>query len=208
MNNVKKSIGWCDFTVNPIKGLCKGGCSYCYAKNMYKRFKLDPTIRFKPDVIDEAAKLKKPSRIFVCSTHDIMGDWIPDEWIEAIIDKVKKCPQHKFMFLSKYPERYEKFIFEPNCWVGETCSQGTTKGIFLAPSWFHYVSCEPLQYYVIVHWYYNWIIIGAQTQPLRLPNIKWIKHLVEQARDYEIPIYMKSNLKKVWPDELIREFPE
>lgn len=26
MNNVKKTIGWCDFTVNPIKGLCKGGC--------------------------------------------------------------------------------------------------------------------------------------------------------------------------------------
>ncbi|GAH33076.1 unnamed protein product, partial [marine sediment metagenome] len=27
---IKKSIGWTQMTLNPIKGMCKGGCWYCY----------------------------------------------------------------------------------------------------------------------------------------------------------------------------------
>jgi len=209
MNNVKKTIGWCDFTVNPIKGLCKGGCSYCYAINMYKRFpkRLDPTIRFIPDVIDEAAKLKKPSKIFICSTHDIMGDWIPDEWIETIIDKVKKYPQHTFQFLSKYATRYHKYIFPSNCWLGETCTKRVVRS---TPVTGHtnYISFEPLHGQAFLQAGYDWIIIGAQTNPYVPPKRDWIEHLISWAGVFGIPIFMKSNLEKVWPDKLIQEFPQ
>ncbi len=27
----KTDIEWCNFSINPVKGLCPVGCSYCYA---------------------------------------------------------------------------------------------------------------------------------------------------------------------------------
>lgn len=65
----KTKIEWCDFTINPIKGICKNDCWYCYAKKMYKRFGWDTHIR--QDYLVFSNMPKKPSRIFVGSTHDL-----------------------------------------------------------------------------------------------------------------------------------------
>lgn len=35
----KTKIPWCDFTINPVKGLCPMACPSCYARRRYKRFK-------------------------------------------------------------------------------------------------------------------------------------------------------------------------
>ncbi len=42
----KTKIPWCDYTINPVKGLCPMACEYCYARKMYKRFKWNPVIRY------------------------------------------------------------------------------------------------------------------------------------------------------------------
>ena len=41
----KTKIEWCDYTLNPVKGLCPVGCSYCYARRLYRRFGWNPKIR-------------------------------------------------------------------------------------------------------------------------------------------------------------------
>jgi DNA repair photolyase len=57
-------IEWADYTLNPIKGLCKYACSYCYARKMYKRFKWNEEIRFDENSFSADYKkllhLKKP----------------------------------------------------------------------------------------------------------------------------------------------------
>ncbi|MCL1789882.1 MAG: phage Gp37/Gp68 family protein [Peptococcaceae bacterium] len=56
--------------------------------------------------LDDPAKLKKPSTVFVCSMADLFGDWVPDEWIYKVFEACEKAPQHRYLFLTKNPARY------------------------------------------------------------------------------------------------------
>lgn len=69
----KGKIDWTDYTINPVKGKCPNVCWYCYARQMYDRFKWNPKIRFEPKVLEEIKKIKKPSKIFIGSTHELFG---------------------------------------------------------------------------------------------------------------------------------------
>ena len=122
----KTKIEWCDYTVNPIKGLCPVDCkdnqgkSYCYARAMYKRFKWNPEIRYE-DPFYQFYDLKKkpPSRVFVGSTMELFGDWIREEWMVNILSFCKAYPQHTFIFLTKQPQNLIKFSpFPSNVWLG------------------------------------------------------------------------------------------
>lgn len=71
---VKNPDGIQGYSWNPIQGLCPVGCWYCYAKRIYQRFKLNPTLShiwIKPP--------KKPSGVFVCSTIELFHPDIPNE---------------------------------------------------------------------------------------------------------------------------------
>lgn len=151
----KTDIEWCygpdgsqGFTWNPVTGCSPAspGCDNCYASRIANRFKGTAAfpdgfnVKLHPDRIDEPRKLKKPSRIFVCSMSDIFHPDIPDEFIERIFKVMRECPQHTFFVLTKRPERmlgwnlcicsndspakmgqvprYVSNWFAPNIWVG------------------------------------------------------------------------------------------
>ena len=44
--------------------------------------------------LNEPQKHKKPQNVFVCSMADLFGDWIPDEWIQAVFKACEAAPQH------------------------------------------------------------------------------------------------------------------
>jgi protein gp37 len=48
----------------------------------------------------------KPQTVFVGSMGDLFGDWVPDEWVEAVFVACAKAPQHTYVFLTKNPKRY------------------------------------------------------------------------------------------------------
>ena len=57
--------------------------------------------------------------------------------------------------------------------------------------------------------YIDWIIVGAQTGPgAKPPNPEWVQLIINQAREANIPVFMKSNLKSCWEGEFIQQFPE
>jgi protein gp37 len=105
----KDGIEWCDFTWNPVTG-CNHGCSYCYAKGMYHRFNRSFEPMFNPKKLDEPAKKKKPSKIFVVSAGDLFGEWVPDEWIDEVFMKCQEVDRHSYLFLTKNPKRYDDAI--------------------------------------------------------------------------------------------------
>jgi len=129
LNDVKKSIGWADYTSNPVKGLCPMDCkdsrgkSYCYARKFYTRkansvFK-DPTIRF--DRHGLGASPKGYKIIFVGSTMELFGSWIKPEWMDAILTWCEVYKEDTFIFLTKQPQNLNKYKFPSNCEVGVSC---------------------------------------------------------------------------------------
>ena len=77
--------------------------------------------------LDEPQKIKKPSKVFVCSMADLFGDFIPDEWIEEIFNACEAAPQHTYLFLTKNPKRYlilpTKWMLLKGGWFGTTATQ-------------------------------------------------------------------------------------
>lgn len=205
---IKTKIEWCNYTINPIKGLCQGGCWYCYARRMYQRFKWPQEVTYRPEELDKIAQIKEPSRIFICSTHDLFGEWIPDKWIFDIITKLQNYPQHTFLLLTKNPKRYINWTFRENFWIGQTITSGKEEVCLPMQNKISFLSIEPL-FGEITHPFepYNWIIIGALTGNKRFPpKQEWIKNILLRNK-FNIPIFMKNNLKPYYKGKLRQEFP-
>ncbi len=194
----KTKIPWCDYTINPVKGLCPMACEYCYARRMYKRFKWGPEMRYDPTVFMTLPI--KPSRVFVGSTIELFGGW--NLWMDEIISLCRRTEEHTFIFLTKKPENLIKWSpFPENCYVGITCD--TKKR--MAEGYKHlcnieakvkYISFEPLLERMDVKSLssINWVIIGSRTQPTRHPPKEWIDEIITASDKANIPIFIKEPL--------------
>jgi protein gp37 len=205
----KTKIEWCDYTINPVKGLCPVACPYCYARRLYKRFKWNPEIRFDISVFDKCGYLEvchsDPQRIFVGSTMELFGDWIKSEWLEEIFDATSDYPNHRFLFLTKQPQNLIQWSpFPENVYIGVT-----TTDTYMAVKGLQYldkiqakvkfISFEPLLSQTCMTASslaaIGWVIVGAQTGPYKPPEISWAKEIVDAADKAGIPVFLKENLK-------------
>lgn len=200
------------YSWNPITG-CLNNCEYCYARKItigFPMFKdnFDPT--FHPERLNAPLKLRKPSTIFAGSMSDMFGDWVEAEWIENILDIARKCPQHRFLFLTKNPKRYARlrFPFPGNCFKGKTVTNSTVKDFSFVFTETDFVSAEPLlgELYLPED-NLKWLIIGSlnkNNKPVLPENggtkKEWVLNLLEQADSYKIPVFMKGSLYKLYPD--------
>ena len=232
--NLNSPIGWCDATWNPVTG-CLNNCPFCYARKLAEgrlkgRFGYEhgfaPT--FHADRLQEPHKLKKPSKIFVCSMGDMFGDWMIDRrnWIRDIIGVVYDNPQHTFQFLTKYPQNLNHLIgddiftlIRPNMWIGTsvTCTDDLWRidHIRKVTGGVRFVSFEPLleDIYKPDLTGIDWVIIGAETGGRKdrvRPTEAWLGNLTAWAQCKGIPVFQKDNLKPYVPDwsRLWQEFPE
>lgn len=110
MNNVKNSIGWADFTWNPVTG-CKRGCPYCYARKNWNRFHRNregiefSEIKFYPErLTDRRLFDKMPLKIFCDSMSDF--EYWSENAITALMHICKTFKHHTFMILSKSTRAY------------------------------------------------------------------------------------------------------
>ena len=72
-------------------------------KNYPYPWYFDPT--FHKYRLNEPKGWKKPRNIFVCSMADLFGEWVPDEWIREVFEACEAAPQHRYLFLTKNPNR-------------------------------------------------------------------------------------------------------
>ncbi len=212
MNRTK--IEYVDYTLNPVKGLCPVGCSYCYARAMYKRFNWNPEVRFDYRVIAKAVNeliAAKPARIFWGSTFELFHESV---WthLPIIFQAVKVLKQHSHLFLTKQPHNLPKWSpFPDNCWVGVTLTHQGQHGAGISPLMeeiaapVKFLSIEPMLTDMpgeIPTWC-RWVIIGQQTPVSQktAPKVEWIREIVDAADKASVPVFLKDNLKPLLCDE-------
>lgn len=142
---MSSGIPWCDETLNPIVGCLPAseGCSRCYAEKMALRLHAMNTKGYRNVVcpkkgwtgkvdlvmsaLDKPLKWKTPKTIFVGSMSDLFRGAVPGAWIDMVMETVRACPQHTFIFLTKHPRRMKEYFdcyvmkyhrFEPNLVLG------------------------------------------------------------------------------------------
>ncbi len=206
----KTRIEWCDYTINPVKGLCPMACSYCYARAMYKRFKWNQEIRFVPEVYEEITKLPD-SRIFVGSTMELFWDEFPPEWLKLTFEMSAYLKRHTFIFLTKQPQNLIKWSpFPENCWVGVSVCNDKMLDVAVdkledVQAKTKFISFEPLLERLTLSldyaFYYSgisWVIIGQQTpiKDVTRPKVTWISEIILAADKAEIPVFVKNNIIK------------
>ena len=182
---------------------CKTGCEYCYAERMNKRFHFIPDFKkpqFFPERLnDPDLQRKGPYKIFAVSMGDLFGSWIPNIWIERTIYTAKQYDQHQFMFLTKYPERYNQFEFPSNVWLGATVEVPDQKGMqrlmdlsSVQTKAKKFLSIEPLlgSFELIDLSEFDLVIVGAMTGPGAVkPQKDWIDSIKHHN------IFYKDNIK-------------
>ena len=169
------------------------------------------------------AQKKKPANIFVCSLADLFGAWVPDSWIEEVFKVCDAAPWHNYLFMTKYPQRYELMssTLQLSCsrsfWYGTTVTRNADLDrIVFLPRKQHnqFINIEPLLEEIDISDidFMDWIIIGVETGNRRgkvKPKREWIESIVRTARAADIPLFMKHSkeLEEVWGEELIQELP-
>jgi len=199
------------FSWNAEKGACPQRCGYCYMDGINARFKRNPSIRLDIEELNKPSRKKKPVTIFAGSSIDLFHNDIPSSHTEKIIEVVRNCPQHTFIFLTKNPSGYLNYKFPPNCWLGATedgnqCNLDDFAKIRYPNK---FISFEPLLKRIDPAWIpqVKLFIIGACTGKHRkaFPTDKeWVRELIDHARKKKIMVFVKDNLR--WPEKL-QELP-
>jgi len=163
----------------------------------------------------------KPRNIFVCSMADLFGEWIPDWWIQEVINSCNEAPQHNYLFLTKNPGRYmelvEKGILhsQDNFWLGSTVTSESDQFYWNRKAR-RFVSIEPIMG-IFNHTLepvkkIDWVIIGAETGNRKdkvIPEKEWIENIVNACKETNTPVFMKDSLIPIMGETgMLREFPE
>lgn len=181
----------------------------------------DPTFhRYR---LDEPQHWKKPRTIFVCSMADLFGDWVPDEWIAEVFKACEAAPQHRYLFLTKNPVRYDKLIDSgilperrENMWFGTTCTD-MNQPLHWNCNAHTFMSCEPMLApwkpaggKGIAHMVPEWVIFGAETGNRKgrvMPKKEWVSNAVRQCRNNRSAVFMKESLREIMGEDFVQEFP-
>lgn len=238
MNETK--IDWADMSWNPVTG-CRHGCPYCYAQRTAHRFDagltdaaavdglhiLDGKIKgtpypygFEPTLhryrLNQPERVKEGRTVFVCSMADLFGRWVPTQWIVSVLEACLRAPQHRYLFLTKYPVRYLELDslallpHEHNFWYGTTITDHGAAKVSLLPLGVNvntFLSIEPLLGPTGLDGIDvsppQWVIVGAETGNRKgkvIPRREWVDEITEFCTENEIPVFYKANLRAYFPD--------
>lgn len=224
------------FTWNPVGG-CKHACEWimpdgqkaeCYAKTVAERMAQKAYSQgfehhyWRPHHLNAPRKLAEPAGIFLDSMSDLMGHWVPDEQVEAVLDVARETPQHIYMLLTKNAPRLHQFRFPENLWVGVSSppdymwgqrlsknqqermlnfALGTLERVRASVTW---MSFEPLSWDVsqIVAQHpgaLNWAVIGAASNGKQEfpPDVVHLRHLLTVLDANAVPVFYKGNLRSL-----------
>ena len=207
------SIEWARFSWNPVTG-CEHNCPYCYARDLAERFypqKFVPSLV--PETLSAPLNAKPPKQaeseigyknIFTCSMADLFGNWVPQEWIQRVLEIVCECPEWNFLMLTKFPQRLAEFTFPENVWVGTTVDlqarvPNAERALRKVKANVKWVSIEPMIEPIEMDFsLVQWVVIGGASKSEQTPEWKppreWVVDVTARALKAGCAVYHKDNL--------------
>lgn len=195
-------------------------------RDIYNRFygDIEALKAFRPTLLWTRYHFKfpeQPAFILVNAVSDI--HYWHTLWMDKVIEKIKKFPQHKFFFLTKNINTCNQYCFPPNCWLGvvvdnaarlhayETVySYQLVSGVFRSPDNLFIIikSIDAIQVSP-VYYMAKWLIFSAENQQ-SIQNVRENEDTGSVVRHYHrtIPVFMETGFKSIWKDKLLREFPD
>jgi protein gp37 len=215
------SVEWALQTHNPITG-CWHNCPYCYARDIAERFypqKFQPSLwpdrlaiplyRHPPKEADTDPSYRN---VFVCSMADLFGQWVPAEWIEAVLGVSRKAKDWNFLMLTKFPQRYKEFDLPDNVWAGTSIDMqarvpNAERAMRECKAKIKWLSIEPLIEPITIDLsIFQWIVIGGASKSSQTPEWRppraWVEDLTKRAQAAGCAVYHKANL-----DLRLRDYP-
>ncbi len=213
------SIEWAQWSWNPVTG-CRHGCEFCYARDIANHYfpqKFEPVLLpgrlgapAATDVPMEAASDIRHKNVFTCSMADLFGRWVPQEWIDRVLDVIRTQNQWNYLLLTKFPQRLAEQDWPSNAWVGTTVNRQAD--ILRATKAFEKVRkagsatvtwlsveplIEPLKFDSLA--LFDWIVIGGASKSARTPKWvpprRWVEDIIDVAEGDGCRVYMKTNLE-------------
>lgn len=170
-------------TWNPTTGCTRvsPGCDHCYAFQLHdqrhvawKRGRMPnapaqyhqpfSTVQLLEARLTEPLRARKPRAYFVDSMADLFHEDVPDGYLWAVFDVMRRSPQHIFMILTKRVDRMRDFVSRwcdlraswwwpntplPNVWLGVSAEDQARADervpvLLDTPAAVWFVSAEPL----------------------------------------------------------------
>lgn len=217
------------------------GCEHCWLKGMAHRFQKEilcddgsvqtltndngewnGNVIMMPERLGIPLKTKKPTVFSIWS--DLFHELVSAEFIIKASKQMERCKQHTFLVLTKRPERIGPILlggsdYMPNVWLGTTVEnqqQDIRIPLLIsgAGQFKKFLSIEPLLEEINIPVPpVDQIICGAETGHHARPcNLDWIRSIIHQCKETNIPLFIKNIGKQYkkdmsdWPDDLkIRE---
>ena len=206
-------IEWTDKTWNPITGCTKksAGCAHCYAEVMARRLKAMRLKKYRngfeltlhEDDLEEPLHWKKSHNIFVCSMSDIFHENVPFEFVDKIMETIRKTPQHRYQILTKRSERMAEYFttrdISQNVWLGVTVECLTSKTridqLRTLNATVKFLSCEPLIEDLgdLNLQGIDWVIVGGESGPKARPmKPEWAVNIKKQVEEQGAAFFFKQ----------------
>ena len=192
------------------------GSNYCIRQYFYKIMDKFEPLLLKHNLSKEMPK--KNSIIFVNSMSEV-AQWNIC-WLNQVLDKIRKYPQHTFIFLTKDHDAYEAWDRHntDNVIYGYTaCNQKMSDSACdhaskISKDSSVMLNIEPMLEKVTLSYNhpFNWVIIGAETGN-RKGKVKmkyeWLAELLYTWDDSAV--FMKGSVKKYLDeDKFIQKYPD
>ena len=206
-------IEWTDKTWNPITGCSKKstGCQHCYAEVMSRRLKamglskyangFSVTLHY--ELINEPYKWKQSHNIFVCSMSDIFHEDVPFDFVDNMLDVIRKTDQHRYQILTKRAERMAEYFetreIPDNVWLGVTVEAQSSRFridyLRNLQASVKFLSCEPLVEDLgeLDLTGIDWVIVGGESGPHARPMQEdWVLKVRKQVEEQKARFFFKQ----------------
>lgn len=207
-------IEWTEQTWNPVTGCTKisPGCKHCYAETMSKRLKAMGApgyengfnLSLMPERLQQPLNRRKPTMYFVNSMSDLFQDEVPEEYIDQVMEVIRKTPHHTYQILTKRSANMRDYFsarkVPDNAWLGvsvEDKKYGKPRIIDLADidSKVRFLSVEPLLEDLgeIRLNGIHWVIVGGESGFNARPMMeKWALSIRNQCLDADVDFFFKQ----------------